>query len=605
MVRETQKSISRGTQEIHSKVDMLSLTHAASTTILTRTEGTVQQLEQSSNETGEAVRDLAERISALDQIPYKISVVVENTIRSLLTTHLKQFAPSREAHPIEELPADVDQNQLTHDKLSPDLQESAAVRSRSTKLEKSNGAGLLRLYRTWLGMIQIRTTDTSYLDTVSNDPGLTTELSLIRRFRSEILIIPKTWLRKRSTLVRYEQQHRLWTTSPITAITVQHFNTVPNSSLIFQVKSVRQARELFASGAASVFDRDESGLTLMDIIFTKIISLLSGYEQLCHDPEINVNIRNLLHLMKFYATHGLDPAGIAYELPDLGGKPPLRRLLDLDLEPVVERPQWNSYISQLTRLIMEHADINPLDLLDLNDIHHGGYWQDSVFPATRAVLSQESWHIDWDELAQHTFSSFSGSMPSMGTRLINLFTSYNLLTMNPEYFKVEDDSWRKMCSTHCHILGLLLAAGMPESSVTEYGAAFEETTVNDGSLLHIAIAHACPGSFSHPQHDKAYARAMVKLEDLLVVCLKHGVDPQSHNLAGVSITSFARTKGVLPIWMAALRKAGFGEGEVIAAAEDIRTRWIPGPEVLVDRRENILLEAMVPPPRSCGRRIAY
>jgi len=537
---------------------------------------------EASIQTGDAVKDLAERVTLeIDQMPSNLSALIENKLRSLLEEYLKKDTEMQRDVRSGEDAADTEPEQVTHDELSPLSQHRPAM-PRSAKLKKSNGAGTSHLYKTWLGKVHLRTTNTLYLNSryEGSEPHL--ELTLTRRIRSDMLIMPKPWLRKRGTLIRHEQQHKIWVESPSSIITIQHFNTVSENSPIFKIDSVQEARVLFSTGAASIFDRDENGLTLLDVAFSKAFPLLARYQDLCSNTEADLKIQGLLELIKFYAELGLDPAGMECELPEFDYKSPLKKLLELDDGATKKWPKRNAYISQLARLIIEHSEIDPLDDLDLNDIHHGGYWRDSEFPATRAILSQNSWHIDWNYLAEQTASySLPASTPSIGTKLANLFTSpCDRTTTRLRYFGVHDDDWEHVSAVQCHILGLLLAAGMPASSVHDHRGAFDETPVNDGSLLHVAISDACPET-GHSWSIEEYLRVKLKLRDVLATCLKHGVDPESHNLGGMSVTSFAKKKELLSVWKDALRMAGRDAEDIVAQSKDIETGWKPGTEVLI------------------------
>jgi hypothetical protein len=150
-------------------------------------------------------------------------------------------------------------------------------------------------------------------------------------------------------------------------------------------------------------------------------------------------------------------------------------------------------------------------------------------------------------------------------------------------------------------LNLTLAAGFNPKTLHEYRAGAEETFANDGALLHIAISQACV-----PKWDIFLARgpelmyivqalkdvramedldndlrcqddflflAILTLLGLLVACLKNGIDPQSRNKRGTSVTSYARKYGILALWKAALSEMGYDAEEVIANARDTETGW--------------------------------
>jgi hypothetical protein len=64
-----------------------------------------------------------------------------------------------------------------------------------------------------------------------------------------------------------------------------------------------------------------------------------------------------------------------------------------------------------------------------------------------------------------------------------------------------------------------------------------------------------------------------KLKDVLVACLRRGLNPHSRNKAGISVTTYARQFGLLSAWEAALQAADLDSRKIIEGATDLKTKF--------------------------------
>jgi len=172
----------------------------------------------------------------------------------------------------------------------------------------------------------------------------------------------------------------------------------------------------------------------------------------------------------------------------------------------------------------------------------------------------------------------------------------------------------KVSELQCRVLNLTLAAGYDPRAVHEYRMGAEETWANNGALLHIAISQACVPKWDvfldkdlemanivqalkdmqriedldhDPRcQDDFLFLAVSKLLGLLHACLKNGIDPQSRNKRGTSVTTYARKHGLLGIWKAALSETGFNADEVVSKARDIETGWTHEQDVASKQKQN-------------------
>ena len=171
----------------------------------------------------------------------------------------------------------------------------------------------------------------------------------------------------------------------------------------------------------------------------------------------------------------------------------------------------------------------------------------------------------------------------------------------------------KVSALQCRLLNLTLAAGYDPRAIHEYRIGAEETWANDGRLLHIAISQACvprwdiflkkdlevadivqglkdlqrKEQLDHdpPCEDDFLFLAISKLLGLLQTFLENGVDPQSHNKSGASVTTYARKHGLLGVWKAALSQKGFDADEVVSNARDVETGWTHEQEVACRQKQ--------------------
>ncbi len=162
-------------------------------------------------------------------------------------------------------------------------------------------------------------------------------------------------------------------------------------------------------------------------------------------------------------------------------------------------------------------------------------------------------------------------------------------------------------------MNLTLAAGYYPRAVHEYRMGAAETCANDIASLHIAISQACVPiwdvfldkdlemanivqalkdmqqieDLDHDLRcqDDFLFLAVSKLLGLLCACLKNGIDPQSRNKRGTSVTIYARKHGLLKVWRAALSENGFDADEVISVARDIETGWTQEQDVATKKRQ--------------------
>ena len=165
-------------------------------------------------------------------------------------------------------------------------------------------------------------------------------------------------------------------------------------------------------------------------------------------------------------------------------------------------------------------------------------------------------------------------------------------------------------------MNLTLAAGYDPRAVHEYRMGAEETSANDGALLHMAISQACVprwdiflGKHSELVNIVQALKDMQRIEDLdddprcqddflflfvsklfglLQACLKNEIDPHSRNKRGTSVTTYARKHGLLVVWKAALSKKGLDADEVIAKARDIESGWTHEQDVASKQKQKEL-----------------
>jgi hypothetical protein len=354
-----------------------------------------------------------------------------------------------------------------------------------------------RTYATWLGEIRVQTIkafDEVWSELDHEYPSPFPETSWAH---THILIFPRPWLLRRGITARYEQVY----SSKSINFTLRQFSTVPNDSPAFRAcecGDLDALKQEFRRGSASPMDRNMVGLTLLDVSFASIITLLQSWRDdsttTGNGNSIQQKVENSLETIVFCIKHGLDPGAIAENLPDLGDKPALERLLDIDQQSICHLRSRASQVHRLTSLILDHSEQDPFYNVELGELYRGS-WFVSEFTVAAAILSQESWHVDWNAIATERVTQ---------TRLINMTSDlFNLIrppfiptaldwspgeSQRPPFIPTTFDwslaeSQRATDRKQCKLFSLALSSGLDPAIIREAGREDWDGGANNGSLL--------------------------------------------------------------------------------------------------------------------------
>jgi hypothetical protein len=618
--------------------------------IIARNEGTLEELKQSSGNTNRLLHQISSHMTGdLPQLlSSTLTSAVETTLRTILQEEISRAAgfeseTRRWIHDSERTQLQVTQSEkhrgslqrsssdyeeMTRDDLDENVTHALPYmpKHRARKRLRSFEGCSYQIYNTWLGTIQMRTTSLLYREEGNDDQGSNSSNSPTKATETEILILPKAWLVSRGAFVRYAREQDPWSTTVNFTFKMQHFRVVPIDSPVIMAcrsGSFAEVQRLFQDRLASPFDRTQGGLTLLDVAFNTFLRLPNlkvGRHLLTPGlPPDEADPRGLLDIMSCLLRCGLDPTEIKSGMPGLlHSMPPLGRLLESDRDAVssndIEEVRRTEHITRLARLLIENAQNDPFENVDLTEIH-ADFVKNESSPVASTILTQESWYMDWDAL-----TSWENGGPDIHWSQIvdtctvrtdywgtNLSLEIEKLMLAPASPRLETPGWKwprrdAMVTDQRKIrcLALILASGYNPARVGLPGR------TNRGKLLHQIMMNVeqLKWRWSHEwgplkskleavsgsplcdkvnfenydwagrtrdyqmrtlgRQDYIVHRTVVKMVGLLMTCLKHGISPLSPNSDGITPTALAKKLGYLLFWIMALRKAGFDAEQIVA-----------------------------------------
>ena len=270
-----------------------------------------------------------------------------------------------------------------------------------------------------------------------------------------------------------------------------------------------EVQSLFSQGKASPFDRFEGKMSLLDVVFGRIITL-----PMRKDP-INAlrRFKDLYAVFMLLIYQGVDPGQLwnhidSSPLPFLGGL------------AFYTTPEFWPLILDLTRTIIEHSIQDPFATADFTEMLRllQGASNRTPLPVTALILSQDCWAPEWEIKEPLTPFCYDGTSRAIGASDAHCIRTW--LSQGIDHGEA--------------ILSLIAAAQGIANAVTYEG---------------LPVAYADQIYYHH-----------------IFACLEFGIDIQDDS-SGPSIMAIIRQRGILVQLRTALRYFKWEEEDIEAMIE--------------------------------------